>query len=500
MPPTEATPLLQPTEGGSLRGSSRRTSADNSVRAGSITKIARVPVAQKILSKLEIARYQTTLALTILAAVLAPYRIAFLSDRTLISLSPVMLFVVFLDVWFMIDWCFDVRDEYEAHREDDDEAPLLVRLSHVFGFRLVYRFVASLPYGSAICPALCGYACSDGPMVLEVLRLLRLVDVHEAMKRLERSLYISYYTARLSRFFALVLFHAHWTGCVWWFLARIDGLTDHTWVGRFSPDLATQDHTAQYLRSLYFSFVVYASIGFGDIAAVSKSEEASSLIQTRLIFWLIQTKLVIQTWLISTPLCPAAFLVCVIMLNLALGAYVVGNVAALATSADAGVATFRGKARRFPRDLAQRIAEFQRLAFETHDPYHEILDDEDLPYAYRLEVAEHLNRPLLEAGTLFRGCADAVLAAVAVSLRPLTYAPGSLGQVESGARQLFVVGYGRVELVSEVGGASVARAVGEGEAFGVAGFFFQTPLHLEVRRERRLAGERELRAKASWLA
>ena len=62
----------------------------------------------------------------------------------------------------------------------------------------------------------------------------------------------------------------HIFACFWYFIARMDSFNPDTWIMRMG--LIDDSNFSVYLKSLYFAFTVFLTVGYGDIYAVSKYE------------------------------------------------------------------------------------------------------------------------------------------------------------------------------------------------------------------------------------
>lgn len=115
----------------------------------------------------------------------------------------------------------------------------------------------------------------------------------------------------IQKFTFLTAYAVHWAACVFFFLARTDDFAEYTWVGRCEPSLAFAPPMEAYVTSLYWAMTTLSTTGYGDLSAYTMPER----------MWTVFFMLV----------------------NLALTAYVIGNMTVLLTKADAAVATYRDR-------------------------------------------------------------------------------------------------------------------------------------------------------------
>ena len=70
---------------------------------------------------------------------------------------------------------------------------------------------------------------------------------------------------RLLSFFFLFLILCHNLACLWFFLAKMVGFQERSWVFRYGYDESSREE--QYLASLYFIVTTITTVGYGDITA-----------------------------------------------------------------------------------------------------------------------------------------------------------------------------------------------------------------------------------------
>lgn len=60
--------------------------------------------------------------------------------------------------------------------------------------------------------------------------------------------------------------------CFWYLLAALHNDIDDTWIGRRGGDILTASPGTQWLVSMWFTFTVFTTVGYGDMSAVSPAE------------------------------------------------------------------------------------------------------------------------------------------------------------------------------------------------------------------------------------
>lgn len=104
--------------------------------------------------------------------------------------------------------------------------------------------------------------------MLKLLKMLRLSKLGRLVPRLQAKYDIKNSTLSVGRFLIAIFLTAHWCGCLFFLLARWQDFSDETWVviRQFEgKSLLESPISLQYLNSLYWSFTIMTTIGFGDI-------------------------------------------------------------------------------------------------------------------------------------------------------------------------------------------------------------------------------------------
>lgn len=81
-------------------------------------------------------------------------------------------------------------------------------------------------------------------------RFIKLIRTHDGITRLLTATYI-------------IMIMAHFTACMWYFTAKLDGLGPDTWVVR--GGFQDSGNGRLYLAALYWAFTILTTVGFGDI-------------------------------------------------------------------------------------------------------------------------------------------------------------------------------------------------------------------------------------------
>jgi CRP-like cAMP-binding protein len=137
-------------------------------------------------------------------------------------------------------------------------------------------------------------------LLSSLFRLVRLVRLH----RLKPLSDVIQYNPRISlmwftllRNFAVFWFATHFSACTMYFLARLHGFGDDTWLG---PLLAENEEHGitmsgydRYMVALYWSVVTFVTVGYGDFVAVNAVEQTWASV-------FMFASIVVNSWIIGS--------------------------------------------------------------------------------------------------------------------------------------------------------------------------------------------------------
>ncbi|KAL3676271.1 hypothetical protein R1sor_026219 [Riccia sorocarpa] len=110
--------------------------------------------------------------------------------------------------------------------------------------------------------------------LLNMLRLWRLRRVSALFSKLEKDVRFSYFWTRCLKFTCVTLFVVHCAGCfVYLLYARYpQSKQDNTWFGALLPHLVDQSLLKQYVATMYWSMTTLTNVGYGDVHPVNTRE------------------------------------------------------------------------------------------------------------------------------------------------------------------------------------------------------------------------------------
>lgn len=259
------------------------------------------------------------------------------------------------------------------------------------------------------------------------IRLSRALRVTELFERLEKDIRLNYLFTRIIKLFVVELYCTHTAACFFYYLATTlpPWEEGYTWIGSLKMGDYNYAHFrdidlwTRYITSLYFAVVTMATVGYGEIHAVNVRE---------MIFVMIY-----------------------VSVDMILGAYLLGNMAALIVKGSK-TERFRDKMadlikymnrNKLGKSLSKEIKDHVRLQYESR--YNESSVLQDIPVSIRAKIARKLYEPYIRGVPLFRGCSHEFIIQIAIKVHEEFFLPGEV-ILEQGcmADQLYFVCHGKV--------------------------------------------------------
>jgi len=278
------------------------------------------------------------------------------------------------------------------------------------------------------------------------------------------------YDARLSLLSFTLLRNAavafavvHVQACAFYFIGRLHGFDDSTWLG---PSVHDMTGFNRYITALYMSIVTFCTVGYGDFTPRNSTEFTVMSI--------------------------------FMLLNIVVAAWIIGSITLLVVKGDEKTGKYRealerlhqyGQMHQFDASLQAQLQQQLRLEFNNK----EIADEQVLkhfPSAMRRKVLRKLYLQPLETTKLMKGIrpqfVDAFLASCSVEI----FSPGET-VVERGSilSDLFLLVGGIAEITTTATTCNTARAISKttmgtssrnltleaGDFIGDIGFFTESP-------------------------
>ncbi|XP_019243477.1 PREDICTED: potassium channel SKOR-like isoform X1 [Nicotiana attenuata] len=262
------------------------------------------------------------------------------------------------------------------------------------------------------------------------IRLSRALRVTEFFEKLEKDIRLNYLFTRIVKLLVVEVYCTHTAACIFYYLATTlpPWEEGYTWIGSLKMGDYSYAHFrdidlwTRYITSLYFAIVTMATVGYGEIHAVNTKE---------MIFVMIY-----------------------VSFDMILGAYLLGNMAALIVKGSK-TEKFRDKMadlikymnrNRLGKRISKEIKDHVRLQYESR--YNESSVLQDIPASIRAKISQKLYEPYIRGVPLFRGCSHEFIKQIAIKVHEEFFLPGEV-IIEQGsmADQLYFVCHGKVEEV-----------------------------------------------------
>lgn len=278
-------------------------------------------------------------------------------------------------------------------------------------------------------------------LILRQLRLLRVVRLFVIFRRWQGLSWTNTGYLRIAKFFTIVTLLIHWIACAWFLVPYLEGFPENCWVVQQGIERAGP--ATQYIRSLYWVIQTMATVGYGDITPHRDFEYVFSIL--------------------------------IMLMGASTYAFIIGNIASLASNLDAARAVFFNRieaisqylhSRQVPPQLNEQVRNYYEYLWARHRGVKEEVLFEDLPPSFRLNLLLYLTRDLLDKVPLFKYCSPVLRNELLMSLKPETYAPGVFiarkGEI---GKEIYFLSHGKVEILSEDGKESYG-ILEDGDYFG----------------------------------
>jgi len=278
-------------------------------------------------------------------------------------------------------------------------------------------------------------------LILRQLRLLRVVRLFAIFHRWQALSWTNTGYLRIAQFFTIVMLFIHWIACAWFLVPYLEGFPEDCWVVQQGIERAGP--ATQYIRSLYWVIQTMATVGYGDITPHRDFEYVFSIL--------------------------------IMLMGASTYAFIIGNIASLASNLDAARAAFFNRieaisqylhSRQVPLQLNDQVRNYYEYLWARHRGVKEEILFEDLPPSFRLNLLLYLTKDLLEKVPLFKYCSPVLRNELLMSLKPETYAPGVyIAREGEVGKEIYFLSHGKVEILSE-DGKDIHGTLEDGDYFG----------------------------------
>jgi voltage-gated potassium channel len=374
--------------------------------------------------------------LIIVSCLLIPFQLSF--RHVAVPLGSGLVY--FIDVVFGVDILLNFFTTFRRHGEKITDPGQTAR--HYLKTLFFVDLVANVPLDAFF---LVGddvrVAGVSLVLILRQLRLLRVVRFFIVFRRWQRLSWTNSGYLRIAKYFTIFMLLVHWIACAWFLVPYLEGFPENCWVVQQGIEHANP--ITQYIRALYWVIQTMATVGYGDITPHRDFEYVFSILT--------------------------------MLMGASTYAFIIGNIASLASNLDASRASFFNRieavsqylhSRQVPTHLNEQVRNYYEYLWAHHRGVKEEALFEDLPPSFRLNLLLHLTRDLLEKVPLFKYCSPVLRNILLMSMKPQTYAPGVLiareGEI---GKEIYFLSHGQVEIVSEDGNENYGT-LEDGDYFG----------------------------------
>ncbi|WOK98620.1 hypothetical protein Cni_G07332 [Canna indica] len=317
-------------------------------------------------------------------------------------------------------------------------------------FQVIYRILTGRTNGAPV------FA------VVNMLRLWRLRRASMLFARLEKDIRFSYFWTRYVKLICVTLFAVHTAGCVYYFMATKYKDKENTWIGSQIADFEERSIWLGYTYAMYWSITTLTTVGYGDLHAWNTGEKV--------------------------------FTIFLMLFNIGLTAYLIGNMTNLIVHAATRTFLMRNtinqlsrfaSKHRLPDGMRDQIMAHLQLKFRTMELQQEEVIA-DLPKAIRSTIAQHLFQRTVAATYLFRDVSEDFIVQLVSEMKAEYFPPKMDIIIENEIpTDFYIIVSGAVEvLTTKTGSDKILSTLGPADLVGEIGVIFNIPQPFTVRSKR----------------
>ncbi|KZV22720.1 hypothetical protein F511_05352 [Dorcoceras hygrometricum] len=227
----------------------------------------------------------------------------------------------------------------------------------------------------------------------------------------------------------------------------------NTWIGSTIPNFKQTSLSVRYISSLYWSITTMTTVGYGDIHAVNTIE--------------------------------MAFILCYMLFNLGLTAYIIGNMTNLVVEGTRRTMEFRNSIEaassfvsrnRLPMRMREQIVAYMCLRFKAESLNQQQLI-EQLPKTICKSILQHLFFPTVENVYLFKGVSRETLLRLVSDMKAEYIPPREDVMIRNEAPDdVYIIVSGEVEMIdSDMDRENIMRILKCEDMFGEVGALCSQP-------------------------
>ncbi|KAH6810144.1 potassium transport 2/3 [Perilla frutescens var. frutescens] len=363
-------------------------------------------------------------AMVVYSAWVCPYEIAFLNSN---PSPPLYIADNIVDIFFAIDIILTFFVAYI-----DSTTQLLVLDSKCIAKRylstwFIMDVASTIPFESIAFLISGKHHAGLSYSLLGMLRFWRLRRVKTFFTRIEKDIRFSYFWVRCARLLFVTLLQAHCAACLAYLLAVHYPNGGNTWIGSAIPNFKETSLKIRYISALYWSITTMTTVGYGDIHAQNTLE--------------------------------MVFIICYMLFNLGLTAYIIGNITNLVVEGTRRTMEFRNSIEaassfvsrnRLPPRLKDQIVAYMCLRFKAESLNQQQLI-EQLPKTICISIQHHLFLPTLQKVYLFKGISKEILLLLVANMKAEYIPPREDVIIPNEAPDdVYIIVSGEVEIIDHI--------------------------------------------------
>jgi CRP-like cAMP-binding protein len=315
-----------------------------------------------------------------------------------------------------------------------------------------FDLIITIPWDFLLSSSSISRSATKLPRTLRIVRvsraakLLRVLKVDRFFEFCEDKLGISRNHIVVIQLLIMILIIAHFTACGFYLAGTLnEEYEKKSWIA--TNKLLNVDSMEAYLTSLYWSFTMMATVGFGDIVPVTYTERL--------------------------------FTIFGMVISAGTYAFMIASLSATVASLNVTKRKYYErlneinsymKSREVPIALQLRTRQYYRYYLQRKTVYNENLILEDLPHHLREEITDHYIRQTIKNVLFFQDMAKGFTSLIAMHLKPIFHVPGTIILMANDtANEFFIMAKGVVEVFDvnpETLQEQVIAYLYEGDHFG----------------------------------
>jgi hypothetical protein len=216
------------------------------------------------------------LILSLIFCIYYPFRMAYTDTFYNIKYMYFLIMDIIIEFIYLADIFISFFTAYYNNNGKLITSKKLIFLNYLLSMWLVFDFICMVPFFNLTSKLFEDIEYDRTSMAIMYLLLFRvfktLFKINEIgfVEKTREMLRVNTGIVKVFFFFINTIILCHIFSCLWYFNAVCDNFGPDTWVFRY--ELLDEDIGMLYIRSLYYAYVVFITVGYGDITAFTNSK------------------------------------------------------------------------------------------------------------------------------------------------------------------------------------------------------------------------------------